>query len=330
MLILPRSRAAIEISCGFRNGSAIRPSMKSIMGSGARGDWSVATASGSVRTSITSKRTHMNHGNPDLYGAPAPTVAGPRRAMPIGFEATRHTGNILRLLEASHGSYSFNTVDTLSTVWHPKAVCWMFEVDEEKWTPLSPMEALTAQEDERMRRHTAAPLTTASMMMPQQATLIPRLQSLTFSDDRTALVKLLMGHGSVRYLSILRLDENTQKNDGWIILRELQVPPSSSSSSSSASAESNFEVYTSLQLTLRQYLNIEHGGGTADASQARALFAPQASLVTVGMDDPSQPVSDWSAPVGSVLEIPLETYLAGVQSQTSHSGMSRTNDEIVR
>lgn len=284
-----------------------------------------ATASSLAYTNTVAKRTHMNHGNPDLHGIPPVGTSGPRRPMPIGLEATKHTGNVLRLLEASHGSYAFNTVDTLSTVWHPKALCWTYRADDKKWTSMSPMEALSAQENERLRQYTTT-TTTSLWMMPQHAISSPRLQSLTFSDDRTALVKLLTGQGSVRYLSMLRLDENTQMNDGWIILREVQVP---SSLPSPLYAENATEALASLQRTIRQYLDIEHGGGNSDAKAAEDLFAPQASLLSVGIEDPSQLPSDWSAPVGCLLEIPLETYLAEVQSQMPHDMRSMANDMIV-
>jgi hypothetical protein len=118
-----------------------------------------ATASRLVCTNTVTKRTHMNHGNPDLHGIPPVGTSGPRRPMPIGLEATKHTGNVLRLLEASHGSYAFNTVDTLSTVWHPKALCWAYGADDKKWTSMSPMEALSAQEDERFRQYTTTTTT---------------------------------------------------------------------------------------------------------------------------------------------------------------------------
>lgn len=276
-----------------------------------------------------------------MHGAsPIPTQSGPRRPLSIGFEATKHTGNILRLLEASHGSYSFSTVDTLSTVWHPKALCWMYGdgravLDDDndeyqpKWTSLSPWEVLVAQEEERLRQYTSKNKTTL-MMMPQQATSTPRLLSLSFSDDRTALVKLRTAEGNVRYLSILRLDENTLMNDGWIILREVQVPSLKSLPlNPDLDYSTTGESVTSLHSTLRRYLDIEHGGGELDADAAWDLFASKASLVSVGMDDPSQHRSDWGAPVGSLLEIPLKTYLQGVESQTPHDTTSTAHDSIV-
>jgi hypothetical protein len=165
------------------------------------GDHNNVVRIGTESTTIT-KRTHMNHGNPDMHdAAPSSTQSGPRKPMAIGLEATKHTGNILRLLEASHGSYAFNTVDTLSTVWHPKALCWMYSdgsravleddnnnntnnVDEKqqqeqksllKWTSLSPIEVLAVQEEERLLQYSSKK--TTLMMMPQQVMSAPRLLS---------------------------------------------------------------------------------------------------------------------------------------------------------
>jgi hypothetical protein len=116
-------------------------------------------------------------------------------------------------------------------------------------------------------------------------------------------------------------------NDGWIILREVQVPSLKSLSLTTEnidSATANDEAIISLHTTLRRYLDVEHGGGESDADTAWGLFASKASLVTVGIDDPSQPPSDWGAPVGSILEVPLKTYLEGVESDSTQDTVKGT------
>ena len=171
-------------------------------------------------------------------------------------------------------------------VWHESALCWSFH--EGEW-------------------QTSHHFTGAAVMAP-------RLHALHFSDHRTALVKITGSDGMVRYLSLLQLDEHTSVMDGWKIVRQVQVPATSSA------------LAASLEQTLQLYLQIEHGGGAADYEHAQRLFAPQSSLVAVGMADHDDP---WSAPAGTLLEIPLEVYLEGVKQQTPHDIAARKQDAIV-
>jgi hypothetical protein len=131
--------------------------------------------------------------------------------------------------------------------------------------------------------------------------------------------------GFQRYVSMLRLDskENqTPTNDGWHILRE--VIGGGTSSQVHGSIASICQV-------LQNYLAIEHGGGKEDKHKAQDLFAPQASLLVVGTSPLDvEPLSDWSAPSGFLLEISLDTYLEGVASQSPHSTESKANDSIVQ
>ena len=100
-----------------------------------------------------------------------PSKPGPRTSsVALGLDATKHTGNILRLLESSHGSF-YNTVDTLSTVWHSQSLSWNQSSNGE-WECVNPIKAF------------------ADSTPPTTLPTPPRLSSLQFSDDRTALVKL--------------------------------------------------------------------------------------------------------------------------------------------
>ena len=227
-------------------------------------------------------------------------MAGPREpAAVMGLETAQNTSNILRLLEASHGS-PYMAKDAISTVWHENALCWKYH--DEKWQAHSPGET-----------------SELSKSATKQAPISPRLRSLNFSDNRTALVKLVASDGTTRYLSLLRLEEGTNRNDGWTIVREVQVDQAIKAKNNSMA---------SLQQTLQQYLKIEHGGGVVDYTDATRLFAPRSSLLAVGMAAPDEEVSAWSAPAGSLLEIPLDTYLDGVKSQTPHADEAAAQDEI--
>jgi hypothetical protein len=153
----------------------------------------------------------------------------------------------------------------------------------------------------------------------------PSLVWLSLSDDRTVLAKIQGMDGFQRYVSMLRLDSienNTPTIDGWHILREVIGGGTSQDHGSIAS----------ICQVLQNYLAIEHGGGKEDARKAQDLFAPQASLLGVGTSPLDEtPSSDcWSAPSGSLLEIPLDTYLEGVASQSPHSTKSKVKDSIVQ
>ena len=160
----------------------------------------------------------------------------------------------------------------------------------------------------------------------------PSLLSMSFGDERTALVKLLGADGKERYLSMLRLDAlDALAHDGWQILRELvggstNAANAAAIASPTASAE---EALDSIRTLLSTYLKIEHGGGEADRALAETLFSPRAALLTVGSADPSEPTTAWSVPAGFLLEISLGTYLEGVASQTTHAPESATHDAII-
>lgn len=258
-------------------------------------------------------RTHMNHGGGGQHHHHPHSKAGPRKTVSLGLEAAQSTSNILRLLEASHGGYLPS--DALSTVWHPKGLLWKpFSEDPNKWMATSPTEPIKNGE--------AAP----------KAIQSPRLLSISLSDDRTALVKLVGVDGLTRYISLLRMDSEflptpqaggmSVPNDGWFIVRELV-------SGEPKNTINHPETMAFLKETVLNYLSIEHGGGPEDKQRAEELFHPKASLLTIGAQPLEEPTSEWTGPVGSFVEISRETYLEGVGSQTPHENSSKINDSIV-
>ena len=243
-------------------------------------------------------RYHMSHGSPSAdFLSAVPTKSGPREPLELGLDATRASQNILRLLESSHGVGS-QCADTLSTVWNPQGLIWHHDQNN-GWTA------------------------STIGVPPRSSTEAPRLLSLDFSDDRTALAKVQGIDGLYRLVSLLRLDSSKpgpSPNDGWQLIREVIGAPT----------KTNHTAITSIANLLEQYLSIEHGGGAEDARIAQALFAPQASLLTVGTLPLDEPPTDWSAPSGSLLSIDIQTYLQGVASQTPHSLEAKAHDSIVQ
>ncbi|KAG7352199.1 putative lumazine-binding protein [Nitzschia inconspicua] len=277
-------------------------------------------------------RTHMNHGGGSTLHAAPPTQSGPRSPnVELGFAATKHTGNILRLLESSHGAYFYNTYDALSTVWHASGQIWRSNdrSNVDGWTCVNSIEALmnhdhtTAHSHHHHHNH-----------HHHHHHHTPRLCSISFSDDRTAMVKMAGQDGKTRYLQLVRLDGDLRSmtalgggmtpNDGWILVQEVEVVAIEEEDQHMSSS-----AWTNLHSTLVTYLNIEHGGGEQSYQQAKSLFHQDAKLISVGIDDVDATPTQWTAPVGSLVEIPLEAYLDGVQSQTPHSESAKSQDAIV-
>ena len=267
----------------------------------------------------------MSHGDGGLLlqAAPPPPTAGPRPPLQLGLDSARATQNILRLLEASHGGY--NATDTLATVWHSKGLVWRYNENDD-WT------AGAVLDDERA----ASPISSSAAISKP-----PSLLSLVMSDDRTALAKIQGADGLQRYLSVLRLDDDPSvhpakpaAHDGWQILREVVssscMNPRKTSSDGKKKNESSLEAMSKIADTLEQYLAIEHGGGPDTRRQAEKIFAKQACLLAVGTAPLNQAPSDWSSPTGTLLQIPLDIYLQGVESQSPHQDESRLYDAIVQ
>ncbi|KAL3907278.1 MAG: hypothetical protein SGILL_008939, partial [Bacillariaceae sp.] len=289
-------------------------------------------------TTTTTVRTHMNHGNPTMQSnadGPILPASGPRKShMDLGFSAAKHTGNILRLLESSHGEFLYNTVDSLSTVWHAKSQSWQQQQQQQQqqssssavWTAVNPIQSLQENGNQ-----TATQSKTSVVPKP------PSLCSLQFSDDRTALLKLLGHDGQYRYLQLLRVDGDAGAvssgaaagvmlpNDGWVLVQEVVMMTSNTPESMDASTTS----WQSLQSAIRTYLDIEHGGGDKSYEKAKTLFHKDAKLLSVGIDEVDSAPTTWTAPVGSLVEIPLSAYLEGVQSQSPHSEYAKSQDAIV-
>ena len=248
-------------------------------------------------------RNHMSHAGGLLQTASV--TPGLRPPLPLGLDAARASQNILRLLEASHGTYS-NARDSLDTVWHADGLTWRREDGD--WTATSPT-------DTNSTSRAASVIST------------PSLLSVNLSDDRTALVKLQGSDGLQRYLSLLRLSDPLQPtkpaaHDGWQILREVV-----------ASQQRDENDFTSpiarITSTLQDYLTVEHAGGTATRQQAEQLFAPRASLLAVGTAPLDAAPNDWSAPAGSLLSIPRAVYLDGVATQTPHDKPTATKHDAI-
>lgn len=267
----------------------------------------------------------MNHGGGggNMHSA-TPPQSGPRAPnVEMGFAATKHTGNILRLLESSHGTYFYNTYDALSTVWHANSQSWRSDKNSSSsssWSCVNPIEALSATE-------------TIAVTHSHHHPSSPKLCSTSFSDDRTALVKMVGQDGKVRYLQLLRLDGDVGNNmaaaagmtpnDGWILTQEV-VAEQEDGEPISSTALSN------LQWALLKYLDVEHGGGKESYQMAKRLFHPDSKLMSVGIDDVEAAPTQWTAPVGSLVVVPLEVYLDGVQSQLPHARVAKSRDRIVK
>ena len=264
-------------------------------------------------------------------GAP-PSRHGLRQPVQLGLDVAKASQNVLRLLESSHGIHNYSVSqyqDTTSPCWHDTSgVRWSFHQKDRQWTARRANEPTTHQHSHHSHHdHT-------HHHHQHQMDWVSTISWLQFSDDRTALAKLQAMDGSQRYISLLRLDPEAASsssmaaNDGWVIVREVTSPMTDNGPIATPDSVENMK---SLLQCLQDYLDIEHGGGLDDYQRAKDnLFAPQASLVAVGMDRADQPPSEWSAPVGTLLEVSLETYLEGVKRQIPHDPGSRRHDAIVQ
>ena len=111
-------------------------------------------------------------------------------------------------------------------------------------------------------------------------------------------------------------------NDGWCIVREVQ------SDKINTMEKQGSSVIRSIPAILEEYLSIEHECGCDDRDKARGLFAPDASLISVGTSPLEDEPTDRSSPSGSMLNISLDTYLHGVEHQTPHSDEAKAHDLV--
>lgn len=212
-----------------------------------------------------------------------------------------------------------------SAHWHPTAQRYTYRVDN-GWMRSS------TDDDDGISSHRTA----NDALLKSRA--VPNLEFLNFSDDRTALVKLRGADGKQRYVSVLRLDPSSHDNssenarpsmhinDGWCIVREVVQ----SNCDTATEPKNGTSWITTLPAALHDYLSIEHGGGLADGNKAKQLFHPEASLASVGTASVDDSPSDWSSPSGSLLDISLNTYFKGIQSQTPHGEECKAYDAIVQ
>jgi hypothetical protein len=143
--------------------------------------------------------------------------------------------------------------------------------------------------------------------------------------------------GSVRYLSLLRV-ENPERlsssmivNDGWVIVRQVASPTIADEPEGAFSTLNPATSMTSILQCLADYLEIEHGGGSDARDKAKELFiSDDASLLSVGTASEEEGPSDWSAPAGCFLEIPIQTYFDGVAAQSPHEAASQKHDAILQ
>jgi Putative lumazine-binding len=260
-------------------------------------------------------------------------------------------------------SSAFLYQDMSDPCWHASGFRWAWSSDHGRWTRLDRDGGVVADDDDSSHSHHHHPHHHPHQPPHHHHPLecIPTISWLQFSDDRTALAKVQAMDGSHRYLSLLRLDDDPIvsmrtssriANDGWVILRELIASSPTKNhhhhhhhnhdhhnhdhhnhhkEENAVGPESSpADDMISLIQCLQTYLDIEHGGGETDYQRACQLFSPHASLLTVGMAPVDQEPTQWSAPVGTLLEIPRETYLESVQNQHPHSAGSRRHDAILQ
>lgn len=251
----------------------------------------------------------MNHGGGGAHSRLPAAKSGPRSPIPLGLEAAQCTSNILRLLETSHGG--FMPSDAFSAVWHPDGLLWKAESEDGglTWVATDPARIKTSL----------------------KAIQSPTVASISLSDDRTALVKLVGVDGLTRFISLLRLESeflppqllgaSGVPNGGWFIVRELV--------SHKVTNTLDPKAMESLNETLLRYLSIEHGGGPDDQKMADNIFHPDSSLLSIGTLPQEGTPSEWAGITGSIVRVSRSSYLEGVASQSAHEDASKQNDGIV-
>ncbi len=119
-------------------------------------------------------------------------------------------------------------------------------------------------------------------------------------------------------------------HDGWQIVREVvgvapSATPAPSRDPHRAGHAADIELVSE---AVRRYLEIEHGGGAEHRRLAQSLFHPECALLAVGEAAPDEPAGAWSAPAGSLLEVPLSAYLETVAAQAAHAAEATKHDAI--
>lgn len=179
---------------------------------------------------------------PPLSGLESPS--GPRGPLPIGLELARAVTNLGRALESHAQALVSPYADTFESVWYGGGLLWRRGAGG-GW-------AATRADDELRALRTR-------QTMPVSR---PAVLSLSFGDDRTALVKALGADGKERFLSMLRLDgvcphAGPNRNSPTLLARSnspLALPaapraPASSSAPRPPSDYPFFHAHTAARLT---------------------------------------------------------------------------------
>ena len=263
----------------------------------------------------------MNHGGGSGGLAARTSIPGPRKPTQFGLEASETVQHILRLMESASSPYQ----DTVHGIWHHDGLVFK---KKNQATDDSTSSSWIADKPSVENG--------GSSFQPRNNCLL----SINLSDDRTVLVRVQSSTtGMQSFYSILRLDDHRSDAsyyNGWKILRQVcQVEDDvlGGNLDSSTSATTLDTSYAEVENVLQKYLSIEHGGGQEDSDLARSLFAKDATLLSVGIDPPPEDgmsvQSPWSAVVGDLVEIPLQTYIDGVHGQTPHNATARKYDSIL-
>jgi len=287
-----------------------------------------------ILSTTTAIRTHMNHGGGNFAGiSSSSTPVGPRQPLGLGFEVTKASQNVLRLLEATHGIHNYYASaqnyyqDTMDPCWHPSGIR----------LGLSSSTSSFSSEEDGMKTKRQWIQLDQEPAKNRYSDWIPTISWLQFSDERTALAKVQALDGTDRYVSLLRIDPSTPHmhsssrvaNDGWVIVREVVCPLKDDDESTTVSTATDNMI--SLMECLQLYLDLEHGGGEQDYKRASQLFSSHASLLTVGIAPEDDEPTTWSAPTGTFLEISRDTYLNAIRHHSPHTHSdSRRHDMIVQ
>lgn len=271
----------------------------------------------------TLARAHSGHGHSHDHSHSPPaqprTEPGPRPPLHIGLEMTRGLQNLGRMLESYAEASVTAYQDTFDSVWDRRGLTW-------RQGPEGPIATSVAEELEALRERRVS-----ERGLPVST---PSLLSLRFSDSRTALARVLGADGRERFLSCLRLDE-ASAHDGWQIVCEL-VGLAADEAPALADHPDHPAHGAGLALAsdlVQRYLALEHVDPQRAASRGAKLgsagiFHPGASLLSVGEAPHDEAPAAWSAPAGSLLEVPLATYLAAAAAQAPHAPASSSVDAV--
>eukprot|EP00931_Biecheleriopsis_adriatica_P089138 TRINITY_DN63314_c0_g1_i1.p1 TRINITY_DN63314_c0_g1~~TRINITY_DN63314_c0_g1_i1.p1 ORF type:complete len:347 (+),score=58.92 TRINITY_DN63314_c0_g1_i1:31-1041(+) len=227
----------------------------------------------------------------------------------LGFDSSRVTAAVGRLLEYHAAGSSQSCQDTLKSVWHPQGKVWI--------------------DGKILDFHSSS--ADAVALSP------PSLLSLSFADTRNCLAHVKRMDGRESFLSLLQLDP-TQKlsavHDGWQIVREVVGRASGTDAVQASSETTNASDAAAAAQTVRDYLDLPCTGAPDKEAQVRKLFSKDAVVLGIGDMDiemlsevPSLP--PWSAPRDELLEVSVDNYVDAVCSQVPHVTDERSRGRIM-